>query len=134
MYAFYTYKPTLKGVMCKQKSVKEILDLRYCTDEQKRTNRAPFSEKTREYIEAHRKLVHECPNIDPWMLCPVISGSVDKAPLILVQEFLAQTMAQEKASYFAPIYFERVMHCLKSKPEISGFGAAPKGHPKHTPA
>lgn len=125
MYAFYTYKPAVAGLVSKQLSLVEILDRRYCHDEQARLKNVPRSERSMAYVHAHRQMVHQYPGIDPWMLAPVVDGQVmaDLCPLVLVEQHFAQTMTRKQAAANAQRYFERVEHCILKQPNMNPFGS-----------
>lgn len=121
MFAYYTYKPSLKGILCKQPSVRELLIQHYRVQD---GSEDEGLEIVAAYIDAHRRLVHRYPHLNPALIKPRLKGQamVEPSPQELVLEHLLHSKGSERAAQRVTEYFGCVTHCFISSPSLKPFG------------
>lgn len=115
MYAYYTYKPTIAGIIGKMPSIEELLMQEY-KDRQ----------KVVAYINSHRTMAHLFKQQASTMR-PILDGAeaAEPSPREFLEHHLLGGRSWDEVFKFANAYFAAINHCMRSSPKLVPFGKPP---------
>jgi hypothetical protein len=115
MYAYYTYKPKIDGIVGKMPSLEELL-MQEFKDRQ----------EVVAYINSHRIMAHLFKQQASTMR-PILEGETAAlpSPREFVEHHLHGNRSHDDVFKFANAYFAAINHCMRSSPKLMPFGKPP---------